>query len=308
MPFSNVFEFPVQESRNILSWISLNVMALGTNIGWLLAPTFSRKIFEIGITSLHSDQVIINSCIRHDCSDRELLTPRDGSPPHPRGLYVGYAYLRRVYDSERMDCPGTLEVHQVVAQLQVAGITPETIIFTWHTSYMDITLLREFLVSGGYRNILPPNDHCVRLIPEYRIGLPVSPTGKKFPAGLEILFPLLFAGHVLVDKNHSPLPDSQQLRLMTLLLLELQKPQHLRQLSQFPSRTQKFIALGQYPTFLQHWLGSQFIVNSPSFIVDSVASTTEITIISYTEEQDVVREWILSMTFMRWRRSQKPCT
>jgi hypothetical protein len=168
----------------------------------------SGKIFEIGIASLHSDQVILNVPIRRYCSDRELFTPRNGSPPHPRGLYAEYAYLRRIYGSERMECPGTLDVHQVAAQLQAAGITLETMILTFHTSYMDITLLREFLVSGGYSNILSLNNYCVRLIPEYRVGLPLSPSGGEFPAGLEILFPLLFACHVLVNKNHSALPDA----------------------------------------------------------------------------------------------------
>ncbi len=72
-------------------------------------------------------------------------------------------------------------------------------------------------------------------------------------------------------------------------MLELQRPQHLGQLSQFLSCTEKFVALGQSPsTFLQHWPGRQLTVNTPSFIVASVASTTELTIINYMEEQDVL--------------------
>jgi len=42
-------------------------------------------------------------------------------------------------------------------------------------------LLRELLASGGYHAILPSNENCILLIPEYRKGLSKNSSGKGFP-------------------------------------------------------------------------------------------------------------------------------
>jgi hypothetical protein len=95
------------------------------------------------------------------------------------------------------------------------------------------------------------------MIPQYRQHLPRSSTGKFFSARLDVLFPILFAGHELVGRNHHALQDAQQLRLMALLLIELQKRPALRDLSQFPISTQEYLTTGQASrTSLQNWFRS----------------------------------------------------
>lgn len=65
--------------------------------------------------------------------------------------------------------------------------------------------------------------NCIPMIKCFRAGLPRSPkTGKPFTAKLDVLFPILFAGHKLIGKSQRALPDTQMLRLLVLLLVQLQ--------------------------------------------------------------------------------------
>ena len=95
------------------------------------------------------------------------------------------------------------------------------------------------------------------MINNFRLSLPEKDmkTGKAFITKLDMLFPMLFAGHELVGKNHKALPDILMLRLMTLLLIQLQKPSLERDLAEFPT-TQKFVRSARIPyTLLEEWLG-----------------------------------------------------
>lgn len=103
------------------------------------------------------------------------------------------------------------------------------------------------------------------MVNHFRLGLPKKDmkTGKAFPAKLDLLFPLLFAGHELVGKNHRALPDILMLRLMTLLLIQLHKPPLQRDLAEFPKTTQDFVGCARAPyTVLEEWLGVP-LINQP---------------------------------------------
>jgi hypothetical protein len=168
----------------------------------------SRKIFEIGITTINSGEVLFNSRIQHDCSNEVLISPKGSTLSlTQKQKFLGFATLESVYGNNRSKCTGLQNVHQVAAKLQEAGLTAETTILSWHQSYTDLVLLREFLQSGGYDDVLPPNERCVRMIPQYRHHLPRSSTGKRFSARLDVLFPILFAGHELVGRNHHALQE-----------------------------------------------------------------------------------------------------
>jgi hypothetical protein len=90
--------------------------------------------------------------------------------------------------------------------------------------------------------------------------LPRNPkTGRQVSYRLDVLFQILFAGHQLVSKSHRALPETQMLRLMVLLLVQLQKPPQDRDLRGFPSKTQEFVKYGRVPrTDLEKWLGVGF--------------------------------------------------
>ena len=219
----------------------------------------SRKVFEVGMTTAHSGEVLMNTPIKHDCSDNDLLRPatQRKQPQTSEEIAFGYCAMRAIYGTDRRNCTGLLDVDQMARRLQNAGITPKTVFVSWHTSPTDLVLLRELLASRGYDKILPSNENCILLIPEYRKGLPRTSSRTVFPAGLDVLFSILFAAHDLASLNHRALADAQQLRLMLLLWVELHKPPRLRHLSQFPQSTQKWLSSGQAPrTFLQKWLGS----------------------------------------------------
>ena len=74
----------------------------------------------------------------------------------------------------------------------------------------------------------------------FRASLPsISRFGKKVTAKLDVDFPMLIAGHELVGKNRRAGPDAKMLRLMVLLLNQLQKPTEKRDRSIFPMHDTK---------------------------------------------------------------------
>jgi len=181
-----------------------------------------------------SGKKLVDARIEHDCSDSELHTPPPSKlrPVHHLEKGTSMNTSANIYGPDRRKCTNLLNVHDIAAQSRECGITPQSIIPTWHLHKMDLVLLREFLEEAGYGDILPPDENCIPMIPEYRKNLP-----KKFAAKLEILFPLLFSGHDLVRQNHRAFADALQLQLMVMLFEELCKPPNQRDLSLMPRTT-----------------------------------------------------------------------
>jgi hypothetical protein len=89
----------------------------------------------------------------------------------------------------------------------------------------DLAILRAFLATGGYHNILPADEMCVPLLPLFRQNRPPAPPGMlSVPLNLEIVFPVAYPRHHLVGFNHQALVDCQQTRLMLIAFDELCKP------------------------------------------------------------------------------------
>jgi hypothetical protein len=107
--------------------------------------------------------------------------------------------------------------------LEDSGVTKESVILVWHSTYYDLTLLTNFLEFVGANSLLPSRANCVRLVPHVRAN--VSPhNGKPFPATLSTIFPILFPRHELVGRNHRALVDCQQSRLVMTAFEEFAKP------------------------------------------------------------------------------------
>lgn len=218
----------------------------------------SRRILEVAVGELHSGRVLLSAKVDHQCTTEELLKKPDGRPMNTRAQMISFQSLRKVYGSSGQErCPGKKTAREIAETLQKAGVTPTSIILVWHLNTFDLTILRELLDSAGYRNILPSEENCIPVIKHYRAGLPAKDRfGRPFSAKLDHLFPILFAEHELVGTNHNAMPDIQMLRLMVLLLIQLQKPPSGRDLTEFPTTTQEFVGSGNPPyTFLERWLG-----------------------------------------------------
>jgi hypothetical protein len=79
-------------------------------------------------------------------------------------------------------------------------------------------MLREFLESYGYYNLLPPLSNCIQIIPKFRKYLPVGVS-----AALDIIFPLLLPIDPLVGQNHRARLDASMCRKIIRLIRELIK-------------------------------------------------------------------------------------
>lgn len=175
----------------------------------------SKELWETSIIELVSGAVLINTTIIHN---RKLN--------HNKGVgflsRLSQNQAKSIYSARRSGIDH-MNVHQVAARLKEVGICRETIVLVWHTCTADLNILRNFLNSGGYTDILPPNENCIPLVNIFRPGLPKFKK-NPFPMKLEIFFPVMYPGHEHVGLNHAALIDCKQTRLICEGFDQLYKP------------------------------------------------------------------------------------
>ncbi|MCJ1476666.1 hypothetical protein MMC13_005334 [Lambiella insularis] len=149
----------------------------------------------------------------------------------PKLSQLKLAWRRGLMDhswSRKLDSSGTntdrdLDVWAIAKVLEDSGVTKDSVILVWHSTYYDLTLLNNFLESAGANSTLPSRANCVRLVPHVRANVPHH-NGKPFSVTLSIVFPILFPHHELVGRNHRALVDCQQTRLIMTAFEEFDKP------------------------------------------------------------------------------------
>lgn len=177
----------------------------------------SGQVKEVALIEYVSGRVLLDT----------LVKPQ--APPELSQLKL--AYRRGLIDhlwSRKLDSSGTntdqdLDVWAMAKVLEDSGITKDSVILVWHSTYYDLTLLHNFLESAGANSTLPSRANCVRLVPHVRANVPPH-NGKPFPASLSTIFPILFPHHELVGRNHRALVDCQQTRLIMMAFEEFAKP------------------------------------------------------------------------------------
>ncbi|RSL47682.1 hypothetical protein CEP53_009844 [Fusarium sp. AF-6] len=217
----------------------IDLEKLGAALGrkWPTYPGFQSVVDQLqkvrdgrdaGVSLLTLDTEFISTSRRilevavGELHSEELLKKPDGRPMSINAQRISFESLRKVYGSTGQErCSGKKTAREIAETLQRAGVTQTSIILVWHTSTFDLTILRELLESAGYRDILPSEENCIPVIKHYRA-----------------------------------VPDIQMLRLMVLLLVQLQKSPSKRDLTEFPTTTQEFVGSGNPPyTFMERWLG-----------------------------------------------------
>lgn len=220
-----------------------------------------RLVCEVALAEFNLGNVLVNVLVNHECPMNELLSMPGLSQEHRDFAMVTMSKVYGGRHSEGSNYQTAKEIAEVIFR---AGVTTDSIIIVWHSSDMDLKLLRELLNSAGFLDVLPPKENCITMLQHFWAGLRCHPqTNKRFTARMDFLFPTLFASHPLVGKNHTALPDIQMLQLLVLPLIELQKPPSKRDLRRFPQTTQQFAIRGQPRyTALEKWLGVGYIVVS----------------------------------------------
>ncbi|KAF2187476.1 hypothetical protein K469DRAFT_725428 [Zopfia rhizophila CBS 207.26] len=180
----------------------------------------SRQLWEIAMIEQISGDTLINTIVEHPNGVDHGSLEED---LHLRLLSKMKA--ESVYSPSRGLSIDRMDVHKIAATLRQKGISRDTIFLVWHKHPMDLRLLREFLESSGYDNILPPDENCISLIQLYRENLFKDvPKDQWFWLRLEVVFPLMFPRHDLVGLNHQALVDCQQTRLIYEGANQLCKP------------------------------------------------------------------------------------
>jgi hypothetical protein len=114
----------------------------------------SRRLLEVALVELISGKVLLDTRVKHDCTTRELFKRPDGSDFNREHLGIQLATLTHVYGaSDRRKCSRVKTADEIAEMIIKSGITPKSIILTWHLGTMDLDLLRELLESAGNFNI-----------------------------------------------------------------------------------------------------------------------------------------------------------
>jgi hypothetical protein len=252
--------------------------------------SISRKVFEVGLCDYHPGEVLVDARIDHDCPDEELYEPSGLGKLKPGATYsyqlqLSKRFGRGVYGKDRH----LRDVHYVATQIRESGITPDSILFVWHTNYFDLTLLVEWLAENGYHNLLPPRENCIRMVNLYRENL-----GEGCSLKLDLVFPMIFEGHALVGQNHRAVSDCQQLRLMVQLFEQLCKPASERDLSLLPDTNRSWIGTGKQGVVQQTL--DRFVIqakdqNGPA---DLLSIISEPAIAQEREQQQTINDTALS--------------
>lgn len=83
--------------------------------------------------------------------------PWRGALPHFKNSWKYSTEVLRLTEAR-------MNVDEVAYKIRPIWITQDTIILVYGTSRFDLTLLRQFLESGGHFNLLPPDEDCIPMV------------------------------------------------------------------------------------------------------------------------------------------------
>ncbi|KAG5772118.1 hypothetical protein H9Q72_001614 [Fusarium xylarioides] len=182
---------------------------------------FSRQLCEISIVDRVSGECILNTLIQHPQALDHSLPSTNTTVAHELEL-LSLHESQKVSSSDR-SMP-RMNVHDIAAALQRAGVTPQSIVFTWHVNCTDLEILRKFLEADNYHGILPTNKNCFPMIPQFRQNFPLrGPDQRRFPMAMDIIFPLFYPNSDLIGRNDQVLFDCQRTRLLCDVFDHLRK-------------------------------------------------------------------------------------
>jgi hypothetical protein len=118
-------------------------------------------VLQTSLLDFSTNEMLVDACIKHepesfalkDRFGRRDLTAESISKTMARrpkaGRHVCTAY----------------ECGELVMK---SGITPQDYILEWSNHPLDLPRLRRMLFKSGFQNVLPPDAHCVSLVPLFR--------------------------------------------------------------------------------------------------------------------------------------------
>lgn len=171
----------------------------------------TRRVFEIGMCDANGTMTM--DCLTSYGSKALHAVTKDNTVVDRRMDGIIETSVQQHHSAH-----GSMTAKQVADELRLQGISQETIFVSWHVNALDLTLLREWLESEGEYGVLPPDSHCIPIIPYFRqnLGDVKLKNGRPFPLSLPIMFPIMMTHrHELYGRNHHAIIDAQQLKCLT---------------------------------------------------------------------------------------------
>jgi hypothetical protein len=192
-------------------------------------------IYEVTFIDATNDHVVIDTLLDGDCKIPDRVQ-RQANERSTSSIDVGPSFrsgLGRVWDSKHSSKVygkygpiNAASPSMLAKMIKESGITKHDFIFEWTRREMDLPQLRGMLDTAGYHDLLPPNENCIPMIPEWRNNLP-----NCFSLAMDVFFPMAFPQDPLVGHNHRSKPDTQMLLKLVKLFRQLLKPGNERDMT-----------------------------------------------------------------------------
>ncbi|KAM0199954.1 hypothetical protein ACHAPQ_009895 [Fusarium lateritium] len=193
------------------------------------SPT-TWELYEVAIIDRVSGETLLNTLISHKDKYNTRNDFRSRRTQKEKIALITYFHKKKVY--KRSEHLGEMTVDQVAERLQELKITKDNIFQTWHISRNDLSILRKFLVEGGYPSILSNDQPCYPMVPIFRKNFP----GMSFPLALEVMFPVMFPDSDLRGRNHQAWVDCKQTLLVCDAFDALLDPVEIRSEEWLPAK------------------------------------------------------------------------
>jgi hypothetical protein len=105
------------------------------------------KVFEIGVCEFESGKPLVNTRVKHNCSDDELHQFPNPFKANPFQRLVFIRASQRIYGTGLQNRMNVLDVHAIATKFREGGITPDSIVLTWHRVAKDLELLRKLFTT-----------------------------------------------------------------------------------------------------------------------------------------------------------------
>lgn len=150
---------------------------------WCIDLEFSTRkkiVYEIAILEYHTGAVVLDTLVKQE---KEVIVQAEKLPRALDGedtvedhnlRRIELLHRRAVYNCGRRTMTEFLDAHSIARVIRENEIKSTDLMFEHASCQLDLKMLREFLESCSYYDLLPPLSYCIQTSPRLRKNLPVG--------------------------------------------------------------------------------------------------------------------------------------